>query len=85
MTSPYRGVVAVLALVVEHVEPGVLVEAGMVVRGLHGGRHVQTVRHGLQSSVPELRLNTRTLLLTILYFLGFEIEVLVNSYPVLIC
>ena len=53
--ASYRGVVPILGLVIKHVEPGVLVEAGVVVRSLDGGAHVEAVWHSLQSRVPDTR------------------------------
>jgi hypothetical protein len=43
----YLHKVAIFRLVVKDVEPGVLVEGGVVVRRLHQRRHVQAVRQCL--------------------------------------
>ena len=51
-----RFIVAKLCLVVEDVEPRVLVKAGVVVRRLHQRRHVQTVAQCVQSGVPGHRM-----------------------------
>lgn len=53
--ASYRGVVPILGLVIKHVEPGVLVEAGVVVRSLDGGAYIEAVWHRLQSRVPGTR------------------------------
>ena len=50
--TAYRAVISIFRLVVKHVEPGVLVEAGVVVGRLYGGGDVEAVGQGLQGGVP---------------------------------
>ena len=47
--------VSIFGLVVEDIQPGVLVERGVIVRGLQHGGHVQAVRQGLQGHVPRVQ------------------------------
>ena len=73
MSSPYRGVVPILGLVVEYIEPGVFVEAGVVVRSLDGGAHVEAVTHRLQGRVPEHRRDNVTCLTRQCLGLSFKV------------
>ena len=56
--TAYRAVISIFRLVVEHVEPGVLVQARVVVRRLYGWGDVEAVGESLQGGVPVSRVMT---------------------------